>query len=217
MVRPIAMEARSPTLLAASHSADHDEQMPISVFAVNYPRFKAKENKTQALLSALMLTVAGSGLFAASSLTENPSLSWHEFNWFRSWTVMFFCFAMFCFMTATIMSYIFMVLFLTNPKLTTKDAKKGMGPILYRMPKVYFLVGYLSCVGGTTCYFLCMISGHATAGCLVICLLSMVFPVFLALYRASLILPLEEEAPEEASVEARTSTLDERALYPKAW
>ena len=42
---------------------------PISVYAVNYPRYRARENKTMALLSALMLMVATSGLFAASSLT----------------------------------------------------------------------------------------------------------------------------------------------------
>ena len=85
---------------------------PISVYAVNYPRFKAKENKTLALLSALMLTVASSGLFAASSLTwveENTALPWDMFRFYRSGTVACFCIAAFSFMTSCMLSYIFMV------------------------------------------------------------------------------------------------------------
>ena len=68
---------RESTLWEAASVADN---APIFVYAVNYPKYKVKENKTQALVSALMLTVAGSGLFAASSLTKPPSQSWDEFN-----------------------------------------------------------------------------------------------------------------------------------------
>ena len=126
---------RESTLWEAASVADN---APIFVYAVNYPKYKVKENKTQALVSALMLTVAGSGLFAASSLTKPPSQSWDEFNQFRQGCILFFCVSTFCFMTAVILSYIFMVLFLTDPTLTIKDAQK-VGPMLYRMPKVYFV------------------------------------------------------------------------------
>eukprot|EP00964_Phaeocystis_antarctica_P157635 scaffold127937_cov72-Phaeocystis_antarctica.AAC.4 len=78
MVRPTLQRGQSSMLWEAANSVT-----PISVYAVNYPRFKAKENKTLALLSALMLTVASSGLFAASSLTwveENTALPWDMFS-----------------------------------------------------------------------------------------------------------------------------------------
>jgi len=135
---------RESTLWEAASVADN---APIFVYAVNYPKYKVKENKTQALVSALMLTVAGSGLFAASSLTKPPSQSWDEFNQFRQGCILFFCVSTFCFMTAVILSYIFMVLFLTDPTLTIKDAQKGVGPMLYRMPKVRHHFHFITLLG----------------------------------------------------------------------
>ena len=89
------------------------------------------------------------------------------------------------------------MLFLTNPKLTSRDAEKDIGPMLYRMPKVYFFVGYLCLVAGTTFYFLCMVDGHATSACLVTCFVLMVLPTFVALYRASHIVPQSDALEAE--------------------
>ena len=182
---------------------------PISVYAVNYPRFRARENKTMALLSALMLMVATSGLFAASSLTwvdfsslhesmhnssiqasgwrADSALTWDQFAYYRSWTVGCFCVSAFSYMTACMLSYIFMVRLL-NP-MTTKDVVHDVGPMLYRMPKVYFIVGYISLVAGMTFYFLCMVDGHATSLCLFACFICMILPTSIALYRAMGIMP----------------------------
>jgi hypothetical protein len=192
MVRPISLQRQENSWESAQWEAA-TSATPIAVYAINYPRFKAKENKTLALLSALMLTVASSGLFAASSLTwMEKNFPVETFMFYRSWTVAFFCIAAFSFMTSCMMAYIFHVLFLTNPKLTSKDAMKDIGPVLYKMPKVYFAIGYLCLVAGTTFYFLCMVDGHATSACLAACFLCMVSPTCVALYRALNIVPKTE-------------------------
>ena len=41
-------------------------------------------------------------------------------------------------------------------------------------------------------FFLCMLSGHATASCLGFCFLAIVSPLGVALFRASLIVPSTE-------------------------
>lgn len=199
---------------------------PISVYAVNYPRYRARENKTMALLSALMLMVATSGLFAASSLTwvdfsslrdsmhdsthnssiqasgwrADSALTWDQFAFYRSWTVGCFCVSAFSYMTACMLSYTFMVRLL-NP-MSTKDVVQDVGPLLYRMPKVYFVVGYVSLVAGMTFYFLCMVNGHATSLCLFACFMCMILPTSIALYRAMGIMPNAEVVDAE---EARMS------------
>ena len=97
-------------------------------------------------------------------------------------------------MTAVILSYIFMVLFLTDPTLTIKDAQK-VGPMLYRMPKVYFVAVATSPWYGRRhdlLLFVCRLSGHATASCLDFCFLwpqspARRCPFVSTLFRASLI------------------------------
>ena len=137
----------------------------------------------QALLAALMLSVATGGLFAASNLTQNKGMSDDVFSAFRERTLVFFCIAAFLYLLSCMLAYISMVLFLTQPNLPSHEAKKMIGPMLYRLPQFAFIAGFIPLTIGLINYFLCMVDGHATATCAIVCYVSVLFPTALYLQR----------------------------------
>ena len=145
-----------------------------------------------------MVSVATGGLFAASNLADSPDLAWPLFSAYRERTIIFFCIAAFLFMLSCMLAYISMALFLTHPNLPSQEAKKMIGPMLYRLPQFSFLAGFIPLTVGLINYFLCMVDGHATSACLVTCFVLMVLPTFVALYRASHIVPQAQSDALEA-------------------
>ena len=131
-----------------------------------------------------MVSVATGGLFAASNLADSPDLAWPLFSAYRERTIIFFCIAAFLFMLSTMLAYISMVLFLTHPNLPSNEAKKMIGPMLYRLPQFAFIAGFIPLAGGLIYYFLCMVDGHATVVCSIFCFTSVLFPTALYLHRA---------------------------------
>ena len=65
-------------------------------------------------------------------------------------------------MLSCMLAYISMALFLTHPNLPSQEAKKMIGPMLYRLPQFSFLAGFIPLTVGLINYFLCMVDGHAT-------------------------------------------------------
>lgn len=151
---------------------------------------KAKEMETLALISALMLTVAGGGLFAGNGLAEESYFLGVDA---REWSIISFCVATFCFMASAMISSVLMIIFLSKEDTVTQsDVKEKMG-FLWDMPKVYFVAGYVMMVVGATCFFLCLVPAHATWGCLAFCTAFMIAPTFLALWRGVALLPSGKE------------------------
>ena len=67
---------------------------PLGLWMVSYPKPKAKELEVLTLVSALMLAVACSGLFAGQRLHGHQT----------TWSTVCFCGSAFCFMTTAMMS-----------------------------------------------------------------------------------------------------------------
>ena len=134
-----------------------------------------------------MVSVATGGLFAASNLADSTNLALPLFSAYRERTIIFFCIAAFLFTLSTMLAYISMVLFLTHPNLPSNEAKKMIGPMLYRLPQFSFLAGFIPLGGGLIYYFLCMVDGHATVVCAIFCYASILFPTALYLHRVMII------------------------------
>lgn len=155
---------------------------------------KAKEMETLALISALMLTVAGGGLFADSGLEEKSfQVPYMDLSIdVRGWSVIMFCASAFSFMTCTMISSVLTILLLAGAlkkgPTWAADVQYGMG-CLWHSPKAYFLFGYVTMVFGTTSYFLCLVPPQHTWACLAFCTIVMIFPNFLALFRAYTLMP----------------------------
>ena len=147
---------------------------------------KAKEMETLALISALMLTVAGGGLFAGNGLEQMfVEIPLYDTIDARMWSIITFCVSTFSFMTATMISSILMIMFLSSGDAvggSSSDIRNKMGFVWY-LPAAYFMFGYLTMVLGATCFFLCLVPSHMTWGCLAFCTVFMIFPNFLALCR----------------------------------
>ena len=133
-----------------------------------------------------MLSVATGGLFAASNLTQNKGMSDDVFSAFRERTLVFFCIAAFLYLLSCMLAYISMVLFLTQPNLPSHEAKKMIGPMLYRLPQFAFIAGFIPLTIGLINYFLCMVDGHATDSHLrdILLYTLVLFPTALYLHRA---------------------------------
>ena len=107
---------------------------------------KAKEMETLALISALLLTVAGSGLFAGEGVEERyifvnttefgigsfvPGFSIEP----REWSIILYCVAVFCFLCSTMIASIIMIILLIEvPEETVKYALGSLfhAPVLLR-------------------------------------------------------------------------------------
>ena len=157
---------------------------------------KAKEMETLALISALLLTVAGSGLFAGEGVEERyifvnttdygvpyvPGFSIEP----REWSIILYCVAIFCFLCSTMIASIIMIILLIEvPEETVKYALGS----LFHAPKYYFVAGYIVLVAATTCFFLCLIPMLPTFGCLAFCSTLFILPTFMAISRGYRLLP----------------------------
>ena len=128
----------------------------------------------QSLASALLLSVAASGLYAQASLDHTV---------FRSIATIAFCVALFCFMSATLMSVAFLVPLMTL-SLDPRAVLHTLSPI-FVWPYYSFIGGYVCTVGGATAYFLAMdIQMTHTMGCLVFCSCVAIGPTCYVLYAA---------------------------------
>jgi len=89
-------------------------------------------------------------------------------------------------MLSCMLAYISMALFLTHPNLPSQEAKKMIGPMLYRLPQFSFLAGFIPLTVGLINYFLCMVDGHATDSHLrdILLYTLVLFPTALYLHRA---------------------------------
>ena len=157
---------------------------------------KAKEMETLALISALLLTVAGSGLFAGEGVEERYifvnstefglGASWSFSIEPREWSIILYCVAVFCFLCSTMIASIIMIILLIEvPEETVKYALGS----LFHAPKYYFVAGYIVLVAATTCFFLCLIPMLPTFGCLAFCSTLFILPTFMAISRGYRLLP----------------------------
>lgn len=126
---------------------------------------KAKEFEVQGILGALLLGVAGGGLFVGVDIDEGPV---------RTFSAISFCIAVFAFMSTAISSGAFMILVQTSD--TTPDRLGERIGIAWYAPKAYFALGYLAMTAGITGVFLCLISGGSTLACLAFCAGPMTLP-----------------------------------------
>lgn len=107
----------------------------------------------QGIISALMLSVAGSGFFAEPDLNG---------GFCKTVATISFCFSLFSFISAAIMSGAFLIPILDD-ELHPQDTVHAFGR-LFILPQVYFCSGYVSLVVGATAYFLAMSIGTMHTG-----------------------------------------------------
>ena len=140
-------------------------------------RLRASTSKlleVQALASALLLSVAAAGLFAEPGLNTTV---------FRTIATVSFCIALFCFMSATLMSVAFLVPLMTQ-SLDPRTVLHSLVPV-FAWPYYSFIGGYVCTVAGATAYFLAMdIQMTHTMGCLVFCSCVAIGPTCYVLYAA---------------------------------
>ena len=99
---------------------------------------KAKEFEVLALVAALLLGVAGGGLFVGIDLEE---------GFWRTFSTVSFCIAVFAFMSSAISSSAFMI-FVQTSHFPPYQLGKRVGS-LWHAPKVYFMIGYLTMTAGS--------------------------------------------------------------------
>ena len=99
---------------------------------------KAKEFEVLALVAALLLGVAGGGLFVGIDLEE---------GFWRTFSTISFCIAVFAFMSSAISSSAFMIFVQTSHFPPYQLGKRVGG--LWHAPKVYFMIGYLTMTAGS--------------------------------------------------------------------
>lgn len=157
-------------------SAKHECDGPLKKEAA-LRDMKNKEMEIQGLLSALLLGVAGGGWFATADLSD-------EQPFFKSLSIIAFCVSVFSFMSTAIMSGGIMTLFFVAADTPIEKLQRSLG-WLWVMPKVYFVMGYLSMILGCLGFLLCMISGHEVLLCLVFCGSIVILPTFLLLWRVT--------------------------------
>ena len=133
-------------------------------------KMRIKQMSTMVLVSSLMLNVAGAGLFSAADLED--SICAHA-------VVVFFCVSVFSFMSASIMSGAFMLLLMRG--LAPQKIKSKFGR-LTAAPQLYFVMGYIFMVLGTTAYFLAeRLTVGSTGLCLAFCASLFILPTFAVL------------------------------------
>ena len=140
-------------------------------------RLRASTSKlleVQALASALLLSVAAAGLFAEPGLNTTV---------FRTIATVAFCIALFCFMSATLMSVAFLVPLMTQ-SLDPRTVLHSLVPV-FAWPYYSFIGGYVCTVAGATAYFLAMnIEMTHTMACLAFCTATAIGPTSYVLYTA---------------------------------
>ena len=135
----------------------------------------------RAIVAALLVGMCATGLFTAakmsrSATSERERLMGHA-------TTMLFCFSTFNFLGSSLTSVAFRG-FASSTERPLADIIVVLG-FAFHLPNVFFRVGGLSAIVALTSFFITAdIDVVPTLGCLAVCVLVVIVPLFIAMYRA---------------------------------
>jgi len=169
-----------------------------------------------ALISAMLTSISGGGLFAAAEYVttardaidiadaglNNTIIAGNKPGddntmqfMVAKWTMMIFCIDTFCFLNSTVITTFFVAFINRHPEHSTKQIYEILGSA-WHWPEIYFRFGFFLMIAGLSLFFILVMAPTEMGLCLAFCVTTIIMPMCYALVCAMSVFTLEEFTEE---------------------